>query len=166
MVAVLPFSGITPALSQLILKGGSVTMEGQHSMLVYGTTCTRALIFKQELRLAGDVGQPNILAFLAYSAMFVCFPDSFIANVTVPPPPTMLHDIGEVQEVDPLDDISAFIIPPPPSKKMADLCSRTSADISRVSTLISNHGSGDRDINETLTCNDVKVAKVCIGYFH
>ena len=75
----------------------------------------------------------------------------------------MLHDIGEVQEVDPLDDISAFIIPPPPSKKIADLSnSRTSADISRVSTLISNHGSGDRDINETLTCNDVKVAKVCI----
>ena len=166
MVEVLLFSGITPTLSQLILKGGSVTMKGQHSMLVYGTTCTRALIFKQELRLAGDVGQPNILASLAYSTMFVCFPDSFIANVTVPPPPTMLHDIGEVQEVDPLDDISAFIIPPPPSKKMADLSSRTSADISRVSTLISNHGSGDRDINETLTCNDVKVAKVCIGYFH
>ena len=116
--------------------------------------------------MAGDVGQPNILASLAYSTMFVCFPDSFIANVTVPPPPTMLHDIGEVQEVDPLDDISAFIIPPPPSKKVADLSSRTSADISRVSTLISNHGSGDRDINETLTCNDVKVAKVCMGYFH
>ena len=165
MVVVLPFSGITPALSQLILKGGLVTMEGQLSMLVYGTTCTRALIFKQELRLAEDVGQPNILASLAYSTMFF-FPDSFIANVTVPPPPTMLHDIGEVQEVDPLDDISAFIIPPPPSKKIADLSSRTSADISRVSTLISNHGSGDRDINETLTCNDVKVAKVCIGYFH
>ena len=102
----------------------------------------------------------------------VFVPDSFIANVTVPPPPTMLHDIGEVQEVDPLDDISAFIIPPPPSKKLADLSrsadisSRTSADISRVSTLISNHGSGDRDINETLTCNEVKVAKVCKVYFH
>ena len=48
-------------------------MEGQYSMLVYGTTCTRALIFKQELRLAGDVGQRNILASLAYSTMFVCF---------------------------------------------------------------------------------------------
>jgi hypothetical protein len=48
MVAVLPFSGITPALSQLILKGGLVTMEGELSMLVYVTTCTRALIFKQE----------------------------------------------------------------------------------------------------------------------
>ena len=70
MVVVLPFSGITPALSQLILKGGLVTMEGQLSMLVYGTTCTRALIFKQELRLAEDVGQPNILASLAYSTMF------------------------------------------------------------------------------------------------
>ena len=73
MVVVLPFSGITPALSQLILKGGLVTIEGQLSMLVYGTTCTRALIFKQELRLAGDVGQRNILASLAYSTIFVFF---------------------------------------------------------------------------------------------
>ena len=37
MVEVLLFSGITLTLSQLILKGGSVTMQGQHSMLVYGT---------------------------------------------------------------------------------------------------------------------------------
>ena len=40
--------------------------------------------------------------------------DSFIANVTVPPPPGTL-DLG-VQNGD-LDDISAFIIPPPPLLK-------------------------------------------------
>ena len=106
-----------------------------------------------------------LLCTYAFSYLLIYFfPDSFIANVTVPPPP-MLHDIGEVQEVDPLDDISAFIIPPPPAKKMADHNSRTSnssfeSPNSRTSTLISNQGSGDRDINETLTCNEVKVAKV------
>ena len=83
----------------------------------------------------------------------------------------MLHDIGEDQEVDPLDDISAFIIPPPPTKQsnykdfehpargQKSVVDRNSGT-STTSTLISNQGSGDRDINETLTCNDVKVAKV------
>ena len=69
-----------------------------------------------------------------------------------------MNNPGEVQDMDPLDDISAFIIPPPPmvTKNTADANNVTST----AGTLISNPGSGDRDVNE------VKVAKVCkISFF-
>ena len=43
--------------------------------------------------------------------------DSFIEKITVPPPPERSsHQWNEMMSTEALDDISAFIIPPPPAK--------------------------------------------------
>lgn len=61
--------------------------------------------------------------------------DSFIANVTVPPPPRSFID-PKADE----DDISAFIIPPPPS---------AASTASKVSSV-------DRDVNEVKVSKEIK----------
>ena len=82
--------------------------------------------------------------------------ESFIANVTVPPPPSRSSlSISEATDQDPLEDIAAFIIPPPPISTTPMGAPHPPS----VSGLINSDRAIDREVNEVKVKKETREVK-------